>query len=159
LQSIFSQYIDTNEFKTICFSSGHNELFSNIFSKHKTQNKRLAREGNNEIKSFYFDKNWIRVLIFFASALISSGQVRKYLLENKYIIQENLEDFSTTLIFKLSIYKDYLKKLNSEYEEEKKGVFKDDLYRNTIAHRYLEKLIVAKVDEYYDFLDNPKMMY
>jgi ABC-type multidrug transport system ATPase subunit len=160
LQSIFSQYIDSGEYMTIWFSSWQNEWFSEIFSRYKTHNKRLSKVENEEIKSFYFDKNWIKILIFIATSLKKEWLVRKYLLTNKYIEVNNGDDISTSLYFKLSVYKNYLTKINDEYlNEQKVGKYVPWLYRNTIGHRYLEKLIHKKIDDTYDFLDSPRVFY
>ncbi len=158
MQSIFSQYINSDDYITICFSSWQNEWFSEIFWSHKRQNKRSSREVNEEIKSFYFDKDWIKILIFYATSLKNKWLVRRYLVENNYIEVAGDNDISTTLYFKLSLYKSYLEKITNEYtDEQNSGEFVDKLYRNTIAHRYLEKLIHKKINSEYDFLDSPRV--
>lgn len=159
LQRIFQEYIEEDDIKIVCFSSWQNELFSRIFEKHKYSNRRSARERRDEIKSFYFDKNWIRILIFFATALVGTWRTRKYLLDKNYITVANDKDTVSCLSFKLSVYKSYLDKIENEYQTESQWTFLENLYRNTIAHQYLDKLIIKKIDENYDFLDHPRKIH
>ena len=41
LESIFNKYIEEDDKKVICFTSGQNELFYSIFNKHKQQSNKF----------------------------------------------------------------------------------------------------------------------
>lgn len=154
LQEIFKKDIDSDDKSIIAFSSGQNELFSEIFNEHKRKNKRFLKVEDLEIKSFYFHKEWVRFLIFLANTL-KDGRVRKYLQENKYIKVKNGIDISTTISFDFKISSKYIKMIKNEYQREIDWEFLEKLNRNTIYHRYLEKIISIYIDPDFDFLDNP----
>ena len=78
LESIFTKYLDDNQNETrlITFSSGNNESFSAIFQSSIRSKQRFVinnfddeEKFENAINAFYFDENWVRFLIFFATAL------------------------------------------------------------------------------------------
>ncbi|MDD2745518.1 MAG: ATP-binding protein [Candidatus Gracilibacteria bacterium] len=155
LLELFRKQIDEEDKSVIAFSSGQNERFSEIFEKHKKENKRFLKEANIEIDSFYFNKDWVRFLIFLSTAL-KEGRVRKYLIEHKYIVVEQSIDTSSFIEFDFRVTKKYLNILLNEFEREAKGEFLDKLIRETIYHRYLEKLIAHYINESYEFLDDPE---
>lgn len=108
-----------------------------------------------EIKSFYFNYFWTQLLIFFSTSLIENGNVRKYLKEKWYIKIKKGTDISSRLSFEYRIPKWYLDKLKYEYETESKWIFVENLYRNTLYQKYLEKITESYISPTYDFLDNP----
>lgn len=154
LQEIFKKDIDDAEKRVIAFSSGQNELFSEIFNEHKRKNKRFLKVEDLEITSFYFNKEWVRFLIFLATTF-KNWNVRKYLETNKYIKIKNGMDISSTISFDFKISSKYIKTIENEYQREIDWEFLEKLIRHTIYHRYLDKLIIKYVDYDYDFLDNP----
>ena len=83
LESIFKNYTG----KIISFSSGQNELFTNIYNDIKRNTFKKFQSINTdseEFKKYHFDYDYSRVLIFIALSL-KNGIVRKYLIENQYI--------------------------------------------------------------------------
>ena len=42
-------------------------VFTELFNKHKQSNRRYLRERNEPIQSFYFNNQWIKLLIFFST--------------------------------------------------------------------------------------------
>jgi GTPase SAR1 family protein len=102
LEAVFEKYIEDEQIRTICFSSGQNELFTNLFYRHKQRNRRyLHKEENQYISSFYFNYDWVRVLVFFASVLKPNGKVREFLLSRGYIDVNGEEDVSSNYTFLL----------------------------------------------------------
>ncbi|MBF7047353.1 hypothetical protein IY804_04595, partial [Campylobacter volucris] len=84
LESIFEKYIQDDNFNVICFSSGQNEKFTEIFKKHKKEKMRNKKEYDNNRKvvhSFYFDKNWIILLVFFSISTKQDSLVKSFLME------------------------------------------------------------------------------
>jgi len=154
LQEIFRKDIDSDDKNIIAFSSGQNELFSEIFNEHKRKNKRFLKEENIEIKSFYFNKDWVRFLIFLAT-ILKDWKVREYLKTNNYVNIEYLFDISSTISFDFKISSKYIKTIDNEYQREIAWEFLEKLNRNTIYHRYLKKIISIYIDPDFDFLDNP----
>ncbi|SHF21557.1 hypothetical protein SAMN05443633_103270 [Chryseobacterium arachidis] len=166
LESIFETYIENDDFRVICFSSGQNELFSEIFNKHKRTNRRYLRERNETIQSFYFNSEWIKLLIFWATIFKENGLVRKYLLEKNYINVDALnDDISTKLHFRFRIRKDYVLSIRNEIEQEELGTnvseegyeIQENLLRKTEFHETLEKIITA-FDIDFDFQNNDNLV-
>lgn len=122
LEAIFQKYIENDEARVICFSSGQNELFTEIFEEHRRRNRRHLDKETNEISSFYFNKNWVRLLVFWSTMFRSNGLVRKYLLEKEYITINDLgDDASTVLKSKIRIRKWYADKIKNEKEKEERS--------------------------------------
>ncbi|HAO08922.1 MAG TPA: hypothetical protein DCQ50_18525 [Chryseobacterium sp.] len=155
LEAIFEKYIEDEEIRTICFTSGQNELFSRIFNKHKSKSKKyLKKEENLYITSFYFDYNWVRILIFFASILKSDGKVREFLVSKNYVDIHDEQDISSRLSFPFRIRKYYKNKIDFEIEQESKPDFdfNNKLLRKTYFHEIILKFI--EVNGYhFDFGD------
>ena len=153
LESVFQKYIEDEEKNVICFTSGQNELYSNIFNKHKKNSRRFTPNENNIIKSYFFNKDWIRLLIFFSTSLKSNGLVRKFLLQ-KGIIEVNTvtnKDISTKLSFKLGVNKEYIDIIKNELLVEGRGEFVENSKRRTKQFSLLQRLINNKIDDNYDF--------
>lgn len=136
LESIFKKYIQDNNFNVICFSSGQNEKFTKIFKKYKQEKMRNKNDHDNNQKlvhSFYFDKNWIILLVFFSISTKQESLVKKF-LQIKNIQIKNIK-----LSLQFRIPSDYIKKIKFELEQEKKG---DKLspIRKTKEYRILEKI-------------------
>ena len=153
LEAIFEKYIEDDDFRVICFSSGQNELFTELFNKHKQSNRRYLRERNEPIQSFYFNNQWIKLLIFFSTIFKENGYVRKYLIEKNYIEINDLgDDISSRLEFRFRIRQYYTEQIKKEIEKEEIGnvdeegegyEFQENLLRKTEFHETLEKIIDA----------------
>ncbi len=165
LEAIFKKYIEDENLRVIAFSSGQNELFTNLFNKHKATNKRYLKENNAKIQSFYFNSNWLRLLIFWATIFKPQGYVRKYLKNEGYIETNDFnDDISSRLYFKFRIKKAYIKNIRKEIEDEELGKsedqgysFQDNLLRKTYFHETLEKIVeVFEID--FDFQNNDNLV-
>lgn len=166
LESIFEKYIEDDNFRVICFSSGQNELFSELFNKHKQTNRRYLRERNEPIQSFYFNNEWIKLLIFWSSMFKDNGLVRAYLIEKGYVEIDNLgDDVSSRLDFRFRVRKNYVLNIRKEIEKEELGNNENDegyelqenLLRKTEFHETLEKIINA-FDIDFDFQNNDNLV-
>ncbi len=167
LEAIFKQYINDDDSRVICFSSGQNELYTELFNAHKKTNRRYLRERNEPIQSFYFNCDWIRLLIFWSSIFVNDGLVRKYLLEQEYIELNDLDDdISSRLDFRFRIRKYYVNKIRAEIEKEEIGEVSEDeegygtvenLLRKTEFHETLEK-IIDKFNIDFDFQNNENLV-
>jgi ABC-type multidrug transport system ATPase subunit len=167
LEAIFKKYLDHDDYRVICFSSGQNELFSELFNEHKKTNRRYLRERGEPIKSFYFNTQWTRLLIFWASTFKKDGLVRKYLTDNNYIETNSLkEDVSSRLEFRFRIKKYYASLIKKEIEQEELGTndkenegyeFQENLLRNTEFHQTLEK-IIDSFQINFDFQNNDNLI-
>lgn len=166
LEAIFEKYIEDDNFRVICFSSGQNELFTDLFNKHKQTNRKYLRERNEPIQSFYFNNEWIKLLIFWSSIFKENGLVRTYLKEKGYIEIDNLgDDISSRLDFKFRVRKNYVLNIRKEIEKEELGNNENDegyelqenLLRKTEFHETLEKIInTFNID--FDFLNNDNLV-
>lgn len=153
LESIFEKYIQDNNFNVICFSSGQNEKFTKIFKKYKQEKMRNKNDHDNNQKlvhSFYFDKNWIILLVFFSISTKQESLVKKFFLDKSI----NVDDIN--LSFKFRILSDYIRRLENELMQENKGIVKR-IIRDTIDYKILEKIAEKKFDRYYfeDFNSEP----
>lgn len=168
LEAIFQKYIEGEDHKVICFSSGQNELFSGLFNEHKRTNRRYIREKNETINSFYFNWKWARMLVFCSTIFKPNGMVRKYLMENDYIDTDTIgDDVSSRLDFKFRIKKHYVTLIREELKKEELGQnnseddegyeFEEDLLRTTDFHETLEKIISA-FDIDFDFQNNDNLV-
>lgn len=166
LEAIFEKYIEDDNFRVICFSSGQNELFSELFNKHKQTNRRYLRERNEPIQSFYFNNEWIKLLIFWSSIFKENGLVRTYLKEKRYVEIDNLgDDVSSRLDFRFRVRKNYVLDIRREIEKEELGnnennegyELQENLLRKTEFHETLEKIINA-FDIDFDFQNNDNLV-
>lgn len=134
LESIFKASDRSEEFRFICFSSGQNELFSKIFKDIQATNKDflLKKQIENEvdyeddtfdipIKAFYFNKQWTRLLIFFASVLFPNGRVRDYLNSLKLSNENEIPEIKLSIPFRIDW--NYVDKVRKEKELESSGHF------------------------------------
>ncbi|RSK39971.1 AAA family ATPase [Mangrovimonas spongiae] len=166
LEAIFKKYIEDEDLKVICFSSGQNELFSSLFKNHKKVNRRyLNEQEESPINSFYFDSSWVRMLVFWSTIFKPNGLVRKYLKEKNYIDTDDLnDDISSTLHFRFRIRKYYVEKIKREIEKEEKTdqneegyEFEENQLRKTSFHETIESIIsVFNID--FDFLNNNNLI-
>lgn len=155
LEAIFLKYIEDNSVRTVCFSSGQNELFTSLFNKHKQRNRKYQhKEENQHITSFYFNYQWVRTLVFFASILRPNGKVRDFLLTKGYIDVIDGDDVSSKLHFPFRIRKYYKSKIEGEILAESKPDFdfETKLVRKAYFHEILVKLLTV-FDISYDFGD------
>jgi ABC-type multidrug transport system ATPase subunit len=153
LETIFQNYLNNPDYTIICFSSGQNERFTELFNSHKKQNKQfLKKEEDRIINSFYFNYDWVRVLVFFATILKPEGNVRKFLYSKNYIKIEDWQDVSSKLHFPFRIRKYYKNKIDNEIREEAKPDFdfEKKLLRKTHFHKTIVDLLSTfRID--YDF--------
>lgn len=164
LEAIFERYIEDEQARVICFSSGQNELFSDIFSLHRSKNRRHLNKDSDSINSFYFNSDWVRLLVFWSTMFKSDGKVRSYLLENDYITVNDLEDdVSTVLKGDLHISKSYADIIKNERLKEEKGDVEYDeggralnLISNSTYHNTLERLVSAQ-NLKFDFLNDKNL--
>lgn len=145
LESIFNKYIEEDNKKVICFTSGQNELFYSIFDKHKQQSNKFKPDENNIINSFYFDYWWVRFLVFFAVTIKRNGKVKQYFDEKNYDLS------SLSIDFKFRVRQPYINQIKNELERESNGEFAIESKRRTIHYNLLLKLINEKINADYDF--------
>jgi ABC-type multidrug transport system ATPase subunit len=144
LESIFEDYLENPDVNVICFTSGQNELFSTLFNKFKSKSKRYLKEEDTLINSFYFNYDWVRTLVFFASHFKPDGNVRNYLTSKNYIeVDEYKTDLSSSLYLRFGIKKTYSIKIHNEIEREgTEGFdFEEKLLRKSEFHSTLEKIL------------------
>lgn len=165
LESIFSNYIDKENIqreqeaslrethRCITFSSGQNELFSGVFNNYERNLNRYRSDGNDVIRSFYFDYGWSKLLIFFATSLKSTGLVRQYLVEHSYIDVVDNKDNSTFIRMGLRVRKPLVDRIINDHLREERGEFVENSLIRSLYLRYLEKIIKAKIDPDYSFRD------
>jgi len=166
LEAIFEKYIEDDNFRVISFSSGQNELFTELFNKHKQTNRKYLRERNEPIQSFYFNNEWVKLLIFWSSIFKESGLVRTYLNEKGYVEVDDLgDDISSRLDFRFRVRKNYVLNIRKEIEKEELGneenqegyELQENLLRKTEFHETLEKIIDA-FDIDFDFQNNDNLI-
>jgi len=135
-----------NPKKIICFSSGQNELFYSIFNAYKRRNSRFVPGQNQDIKSFYFDYYWVRLLVFFALSIKRNGKVASYFQNSNY-------DISTAkLYFRFRVKQQYINSVKAELEREaRSGSFSVNSIRRTTHYNILLKILNNKFDVDYDF--------
>ncbi|MBZ7976549.1 AAA family ATPase [Campylobacter sp. RM12637] len=151
LESIFQNYLDSDNLKIICFSSGQNEKFSNIFKQYTNKAKKYdinEASLNSSLKSFYFTKNWIKLLIFFAIATKTNSRTLDF-LKTKQINIENIQ-----LVFYFRVLSRLVIKIKQEIETEEKGIMLENALIRTI---YYDKLV--KMIDYLDGKDFSSELY
>jgi hypothetical protein len=155
LESIFKKYLvdiqqDTDLF---AFSSGNNESFSSIFQKNIRNIEKLVVDDlnyneednanariNNAINTIYFDRSWVRLLIFFATSLKRNGKVIEFLKSKELVdVDDQGNDITTQIGFPFRIRKNYNNKIiNAREREANEPEFQS--IRRTFLHQYLVKL-------------------
>ena len=155
LESIFKKYLidiqqDTDLF---AFSSGNNESFSSIFQKNIRNIEKLVVDDlsyneeenanariSNAINTIYFDRSWVRLLLFFATALKRNGKVIEY-LKSKDLVDVDAQgnDISTHIGFPIRIRKNYNFRIITAREREANEPEFQSI-RRTFLHQYLVKL-------------------
>ena len=162
LESIFTDHLEDNQEDTrlITFSSGNNESFSSIFQNSIRRKQRFVVNNSddeekfeNAINAFYFDKGWVRFLIFFATALKRDGKTIEY-LKSKDLIDTNADgvDISTKIGFPFRVRRAYNHKIvraialeAEDFEYEQKSI------RKTFFHQFLTKLTEKIHSSDFDF--------
>lgn len=155
LQSIFEAKLDQrgfDELRVVCFSSGQNENFSQRFARYLKSQRRRGRQLS--LECFYFDKSWSKLLIFLATCLHSSGQVRGFLREYGYVDEggpstANPDDVSTKLKAKFKIDIRYFRQAQAALQQEEREGFTS--FRSSPFFRSLSSFIEHNVDRDYDF--------
>ncbi len=158
LESIFRQYLENTDVSLVCFSSGQNESFSDLYADYIKNSRKVKFEAKPDqlkidfINSFYFDYDWSKILIFFASALKKNGLTRN-LLSSKYLdVDEHNDDISTKLKVNLRIQSNYLQQIKASLAIESLTPDEATL-RRTNFHTQLGKLIEKKINSGYDFTE------
>lgn len=158
LEAVFEESLHNDDDKTIvCFSSGQNESFSNFYFPfiHNARNLSQIKEGKyflalDDIRTFYFDYDWSKFLIFFASNLKKEGLTRSVLID-KYIDTNTLnEDISSELSFNIEIGDFYKNRIQESLKQEENDALIPTL-RKTTFHSQLSKLVEFKINPNYDF--------
>ncbi len=154
LQSIFEGRMSDvmlPDWKIVCFSSGHNERYSNSFS---TFLKKVRKSKNGlSLHCFYYDKSWSPLLIFLVSVLKKNGKVRE-LLKSLGHVQESddlRDDLSSKLSCRFRVDRPYVNKVAAALKQEETGV--TDTIRSTPFFRSLSSFIENVISEEYDFED------
>ncbi|MDQ1769367.1 AAA family ATPase [Labilibaculum sp. A4] len=158
LESIFNSSLYAEEKRFICFSSGQNEIYSKIYNKILLINKvsLLSKNRVNSInfedekfdvpvKAFYFDKSWIRLLIFFAKTFYPKGKVSKF-IDSK---TSNGNDNKIILELPFRIDWNFVTKVRLEREREEHGQFSEFL--QTKFFKKLTWLLENIFDNEYDY--------
>src|SRR5690554_4412926 len=152
LQTIFEgrmSEVMLSDWKVVCFSSGHNERYSRVFSNY-LKKARKSKTGLS-LHCFYYDKTWSPLLIFLASVLKKQGKVRG-LLKSLGHIQESDDlgdDISSILSCEFRIDRPYINKVAAALKQEETGT--TDTMRSTPFFRSLSSFIENVIDEGYDF--------
>lgn len=151
LKSIFDEKLKGTlyeEFKVVCFSSGQNESYSERFA-HYLNNERKDKRALN-LDCFYYDKSLAKLLIFLSTTGNQNGLVRKFLCRNNYVVENELEeDSSTKISFDIKVDKAYVSLVEQAQKEEAQG--NSDVMTNKAYHLTLSNFINTLVDESYDF--------
>jgi len=154
LEAIFKERIKS-DLPTICWSSGKNESFSEIFKPHF---KKINRKFWGELKhaekpsmtSFFFDDTWTRVIIFFAVVLKSNGQTFEYLQSHNYCMEQK----HLTIKLNVNIAKKYWKLIQTALKKEETDPNHQSI-RRSFYHTILERL-ATNIDASYNFDMNLK---
>ncbi len=157
LEEIFEKNIRTEKQRVICYSSGLNESFSTIFNNYinKTKKHYIKNAFNDDIesemKSFYFNSDWVGLLVFFATSLYEKGFTRKFLVEKGYTKNGQLKrDLCTNIKFDFKVKSDYINEIeNSLIREENEPYFIS--IRRTFLHSYLSQFIETTIEKLYEF--------
>jgi len=154
LEALFDQYKEDELLRIICFSSGQNESFTKIYNKYlKDSNKYLIdsyadKPLENYINSFFFNKDWVKLLIFFASSLKFDGLTNTFLRKNGYLIKDNEgNELPLFILFPFRILKYYINKIEYALKQEE-SQFDYKSIRNTIFHQLLSKIAEQEKDSY-----------
>ncbi|UQB42270.1 ATP-binding protein [Thiomicrospira microaerophila] len=159
LQGVFEGQLSgeiLSSWKLVCFSSGHNERYSRVFSNYLKKSRKL--NSGFSLSSFYYDKSWAPLLIFLASVLDKSGKVRELLRALKLVEEEQTvkggedkDDISTSLSFGFRVDRPYVNKVAEALKKEELGEI--DTIRNTPYFRTLSSFIENTIDSNYEFED------
>ena len=153
LESIFESEIQKDSLTVVAFSSGQNELFSGIYKKYVRSSKKFIVDNSNEVSNFYFDKDWVKWMVFFATTLYKDSLTRKYLIDKNYIDEDELkDDISSKISFSFRVDKMYSESISREIEEEANATEFNPylkLLRKTKYHEVLEG-ILALINPDYD---------
>jgi len=158
LESIFENSLEQPQSEyVICFSSGQNESYSSIYVPFIHKSRKIVSKkadstylGLNDIKTFYFDSNWSKFLVFFASILKSDGLTRGF-LKDKYVEVDGAnEDISSRLTFTVEVKMPYLNVITDSLKEEELDPLAPTLRRSDF-NVILTKLIEEFVNDKYDF--------
>jgi predicted ATP-dependent endonuclease of OLD family len=155
LESLFQSFLEDDTKSVVCFSSGQNESFSVKYNEYLSiSQRRLVQQGLNRgenplrVPSFYFDPQWTRILIFFATTMVKDGKVQRFLREHEYVqVDNDGRDVSTRLQFSLKVPVRYTRRIQNALAREalKPGY---NSIRKTLMHQYLENLLAILEPEY-----------
>ncbi len=151
LESVFDDRMgrrNFNDHRVVCFSSGHNERFSEAFTKYLNKEREL--EKPIDLNCFYYDKLLSKLLIFLSTSLKPDGYVRAFLRQKDYVDEnDESQDVSSHLSLRFSVPNHYVKRVQKALvEEESSG---KSVLRTTPFFRTLVNFIETYIDETYDF--------
>lgn len=151
LKSIFDEKLKGSlyeDFKIVCFSSGQNESYSELFA-HYLNNERKDKRALS-LDCFYYDKSLAKLLVFLSTTGNQNGLVRKFLRHNDYVVENEFEeDGSTKITFDIKVDKAYVSLVEQAQKEEAQG--NSDVMINKAYHLTLSNFINTLVDDSYDF--------
>ena len=153
LKSIFDEKLKPGstyyqDYKIVCFSSGQNESYSDRFARYLNTERKDKRALS--LDCFYYDKSLAKLLIFLSTTGNENGLVRKFLVQNNYVIENEYdEDLTTKISFSVKVDKAYTDLVKQAYDKEAKG--DDNVITNKAYHQTLNNFINSLVDESYDF--------
>jgi ABC-type cobalamin/Fe3+-siderophores transport system ATPase subunit len=157
LEEIFKQSIQINDKTVVCFSSGQNETYSNIYLPYISNARNIVRKkddadilGLDDIKTFFFSYEWSKLLVFFASILKKDGLTHNFLKEKYIDTNEHNEDVSSLFSFSVEVGQVYINAISEALKKEETD-FEVPTLRKTKFHQILEKLVNNKISAGYEF--------
>jgi len=154
LRSLFDAKLNGNDLSdtsVVCFSSGQNESFTDLFREFLAK----ERSGNDalDLGGFYFDKTWSDILIFLATTIHSNGRVRQFLREHSYVEESAdepyREDNSTVLAIEFKVGNIYVDQVRRATLREIEG--ETNTILQSTYHRSLQNFIEKNVQADYEF--------
>ncbi len=126
--------------RLICFTSGQNENYSRFFSKRIDGFRNPKTINDMDFGCLYFTKRDIRSLIFLSSTFVSSGLVRRFLKDRRYITEKDDFDQTSVLSVQLEVPKNYIQRVIDDAKREAMD-FDHPSIRKRPFNQRLEKFI------------------
>ncbi len=160
LHSVFKSRVEGTEAeqgRLICFTSGQNENFSDLFVGRLNKIRRHEHNDDIDFGCLYFSKSDVQMLIFLASTFFANGFVRKFLESENYVIVEDGHDQTSSFSLNLSVRKEYLERIRKDEEAEAKD-FNHPSIRKRPFNRRLETFIdkLPSLDNFDDILQQSR---
>jgi ABC-type multidrug transport system ATPase subunit len=156
LKSIFDEKLKLDstlyqDYKIVCFSSGQNESYSDRFARYLNTERTNKRALS--LDCFYYDKSLAKLLIFLSTTSNQNGLVRKFLKQNNYVVESELDEDETTKIsFDVKVDKTYTNLVMQAHKDEANG--NSDVIINKAYHQTLSNFINTLVSDEYDFSES-----